>query len=35
MRGKSGDTTKVVITGETECEGEMTTKTVARVKRLR
>ena len=35
VRGKAGDTTRVVVTGETECEGEVTTKTVARVRRLR
>ncbi len=35
IRGKSGDTTKVKVTGESECEGEKTMKTAARVRRLR
>ncbi len=35
VRGKLGDTTRVVVTGETECEGEMSTRTSARVTRLR
>jgi hypothetical protein len=34
VRGKAGDTTGVVVTGKTECEGEMTTKTLARIRRL-
>ncbi len=35
VRGKAGEVSKAVVTGESECEGEMTTKTRAQVMRLR
>ena len=35
LRGRSGDTTRVLTIGQNECEGELTTAFAVRVTRLR